>query len=236
MPTDVKTPEPDVRHLTAFAEEAAAFIITEAAAAIAARGLFRLGLAGGNTPRAVFSALADRAEEIPWARVQITFGDERCVPPDHPDSNYQMARAALFDRVSIPEGNVFRMRGEIDPEAGAHEYEEKLAAVAARFGESRYRHDLLLLGMGEDGHTASLFPEAASLDETVRNVIPVIGPKPPPQRLTLTFPVINASRRVAFMVTKKGKEAVLEAVIAGDQQYPSARVRPEDGSVTWLVG
>jgi 6-phosphogluconolactonase len=167
--------------------------------------------------------------------VQITFGDERCVPPDDEASNYRMAREALLDRAPIPAGNIFRIRGELEPEAAASEYEAKLAAVAARFGEVRYRHDLLLLGMGEDGHTASLFPGSPALDETARNVIPAIGPKPPPQRVTMTFPLLNAARAVLFMAGRKGKEQVLEEVLAGDQRYPSARVRPADGSVTWMI-
>jgi 6-phosphogluconolactonase len=108
--------------------------------------------------------------------------------------------------------------------------------VAGRFGEERYRHDLLILGMGEDGHTASLFPGSPALEETVRSVIPATGPKPPPQRVTMTFPLLNAAREVCFMATRKGKEEVLERVIAGDQQFPAARVRPVDGSVIWLVG
>jgi 6-phosphogluconolactonase len=227
---------PTVLHPTNFAAEAAALILERARAAIAARGIFRIALAGGNTPRAVHEALAASGEAPAWQRWQVTFGDERCVPPDDKDSNFRMARESLFDRAPIPAGNIFRVRGEIDPEAAASEYEEKLAAVAARFGEERYRHDLLILGMGEDGHTASLFPDSPALAETVRNVIPATGPKPPPQRVTMTFPLLNAAREVCFMATRKGKEEVLERVIAGDQQYPAARVRPVHGSVTWLVG
>lgn len=226
---------PTVLHPKNFAAESAALILDRARAAIAARGIFRIALAGGNTPRAVHEALA-ASEGVDWPRWQVTFGDERCVPPEDKDSNFRMARESLFDRASIPTGNIFRVRGEIDPAAAATEYEEKLAAVAARFGEERYRHDLLILGMGEDGHTASLFPGSPALDETVRNVIPATGPKPPPQRITMTFPLLNAAREVCFMATRKGKEEVLERVLAGDQQFPAARVRPVDGSVTWLVG
>jgi len=235
MPTDVNPSAADIRRPSQFAIEAAAFIVEQAHASIAARGLFRFCLSGGRTPAAVYAEVAKRAGEIPWQQVQITFGDERCVPPDHPDSNFNMA-GALLNHIPIPAGNVFRLRGEIDPEAAAAEYEAKLAAVAARFSEERYRHDLLLLGMGEDGHTASLFPGAESLNETKRNLLPVIGPKPPPQRVTFTLPLINASRRVCFLVTRKGKEAVLDGVLKGEQQYPSARVRPVDGAVTWFIG
>ena len=215
-----------------FAQEAAVWIAAAVQEAIAARGLCRLALAGGETPRAVHEALASR--KVDWARVQITFGDERCVPPDDADSNFRMAKESLFDRVSIPAGNVFRIRGEIAPEDAAREYEEKLAAVAARFGETRYVHDLILLGMGPDGHTASLFPGSPALAETVRNVIPATGPKPPPQRLTMTFPLLDAARKVCFLVKSAEKLPLVERIVAGDKSFPAGRVQAE--SVTWLVG
>ena len=216
-----------------FAEEAAAWIVAEARAAIADRGLFRLALAGGNTPRAVHEAMARIGADVAWPRVQITFGDERCVPPDDEDSNYRMAKESLFDRVPLPAGNVFRIRGEIAPEDAAREYEEKLAAVAARFGETRYVHDLILLGMGPDGHTASLFPNSPALDEAVRNVIAATGPKPPPQRITMTFPLINAARKVCFLVNDAAKLSLVEKIVGGDESYPAGRVRA--GELRWMV-
>lgn len=215
-----------------FAQESAELIAKLAGEAIAERGLFRLALAGGETPREVYRALATK--KVEWARVQITFGDERCVPPDDADSNFLMAKEALFDRVAIPSGNVFRIRGEIAPEDAAREYEEKLAAVATRFGETRYAHDLVLLGMGPDGHTASLFPGSPALDEAERNVIPTTGPKPPPQRITMTFPLLNAARNVIFLVKAPEKLPLVEQIVAGDQTLPAGRVKA--ASVTWLVG
>ena len=217
-----------------FAPEAAEWIAAVVQEAIAARGLCRLALAGGETPRAVHEALASR--KVDWSRVQITFGDERCVPPDHADSNFRMAKETLLDAVAIPAGNVFRIRGEIAPADAAREYEDKLAAFAARFGERRYIHDFVLLGLGEDGHTASLFPGSPALEETVRNVIPTTGPKPPPQRITMTFPLLNAARHVAFLVTGAGKHALVEEIVAGGSAHPAGRVRPENGAVTWIVG
>ncbi|MEO8353450.1 MAG: 6-phosphogluconolactonase [Chthoniobacteraceae bacterium] len=214
-----------------FAAGAAQFILEKGKIAISERGLFRLGLAGGNTPRPIHEAMAAQGADFPWDKVQITFGDERCVPPDDKDSNYAMAKASLLDRVPIPEGNVFRMRGEIDPEAAATEYERKLSAVAQRFGEAKYRHDLLLLGLGPDGHTASLFPGLAALGVTDRDAIPVIGPKPPPQRITLTFPLIKASREIAFLVKESAKADVVREVQFGDARHPASRV----GSATWLL-
>ena len=170
----------EILHAKDFATDAARIILEHARAAISARGLFRLGLTGGRSPTAVNAALLTAAGDLPWSKVQFTFGDERCVPPDHADSNYLVAQQSLFEPAGIPEGNVFRMRGEIDPETAAREYEAKLTALSMRFGEKRYTHDLLLLGLGEDGHIASLFPGTPALDEAERLVIPVIGPKPPP--------------------------------------------------------
>ena len=231
MQTDLKT---SVQRSSQFVQDAVSIIITTGKEAIARSGLFRLGLAGGNTPKAVYAALADQPDALPWDRVQITFGDERCVPPDHADSNYRMAHEALLSRVPIPEGNVFRIKGEIPHEQAAQECESRLAAVAARFGEERYAHDLLLLGLGEDGHTASLFPGSPALDEAARNVIPATGPKPPPQRITFTFPLINASKMVLFLLNDPKKEGILQGALKGE--YPSGKVVPTRGRVVWLAG
>jgi 6-phosphogluconolactonase len=228
---------PEVIRTTNFVADAAQIILKRAEAAIAERGLFRIALSGGNTPRAIHGEVARIAGDLPWNKVQITFGDERCVAPDDKDSNYLMAKESLLDVVGIPECNVFRIRGEIDPETAAKEYEAKLAAVAARFGEARYSHDLILLGLGEDGHTASLFPGSPALDESVRNVIAATGPKPPPQRITFTFPLLNAARDVCFLVQQTpAKKQVIDEAIAGDRKHPAARVRPLNGTLTWLIG
>lgn len=231
MQADVKT---SVQRTSSFIADAVALIVEAGQQAIARSGLFRLGLAGGNTPRAVYAALAQQAHSLPWDRVQITFGDERCVPPDHADSNYRMAYEALLSHVPIPEGNIFRIKGETPHEQAALECESKLAAVASRFAEERYEHDLLLLGLGEDGHTASLFPDSPALEETTRNVIPTTGPKPPPQRITFTFPLINASKLIVFLLNDPKKEAVLQGALRGE--YPSGRVSPKNGRIIWLVG
>jgi 6-phosphogluconolactonase len=217
-----------------FATDAAKHIVASGLDAISKTGVFRLGLAGGNTPKAVYAELSGIARDLPWDRVQVTFGDERCVAHDHSDSNYKMAHEALLSRVPIPEGNIFRIRGEIDADQAAAEYEARLASVAARFGETRYRHDLLLLGLGEDGHTASLFPGYPALDEQERSVVPTLGPKPPPQRVTFTFPLINASKAVVFLVNDRAKEPVIQRALKGE--FPSGRVAPQDGGVLWLLG
>lgn len=219
-------------HLQDFANDAARYILERGKAAIAERGLFRLSLAGGNTPRVVYAAMAKLGSDFPWDKVQITFSDERCVPPDDKDSNYGMAHGSLISAVPLLESNVFRVRGEIDPASAAEEYEAKLSAVAAKFGEERYAHDLLLLGLGPDGHTASLFPGSPALAEMSRNVIPATGPKPPPQRITFTFPLINAAREVAFLVSENSKQTVIDEVQAGDARHPASQVK----SATWLLG
>jgi 6-phosphogluconolactonase len=224
-----------ILHSHDFARDAARLILEHARKAIGQHGLFRLGLTGGRSPHPVNIALLAQAGDLPWNKVQLTFGDERCVPPDHHDSNFREAKESLIDPAGVPPGNVFRMRGEIDPETAAQEYEAKLAAVAARFGEPLYTHDLLLLGLGEDGHVASLFPGSSALDETTRLVLPVIGPKPPPQRITLTLPLINAARHVLFFVPDLAKREIVEAVRNGDQRYPAARVRGQE-QTTWLLG
>ena len=222
-------------HSTDFAPDGARFILTLAREALDKGGLFRLGLTGGRSRRAIHEALVSQARDLPWNRVQLTFGDERCVPPDHEDSNYRVARESLIEPSGIPEGNVFRMRGEIDPAAAAHEYEAKLAAVAARLNEARYTHDLLLLGLGEDGHIASLFPGSPALDETSHTVLPVIGPKPPPQRISMTLPLINSARHILFLVPDAAKRAIVEGAIDGDARYPASRVRATE-QITWLLG
>ncbi|HEX2876883.1 MAG TPA: 6-phosphogluconolactonase [Polyangiaceae bacterium] len=173
---------------------AAARVADELTRAIAARGQASLALAGGTTPKATYEALAGLP--LDWARIDVFFGDERCVPADHPDSNYRMAKAALFDRIAIPSERVHRMQGELaDRDLAAKNYEAQLPE----------RLDVVVLGIGEDAHTASLFPGAAALSEEVRRVLPVIGPKPPPERLSLTPPVLRAARLCLVLGSGAGK-------------------------------
>ena len=173
---------------------AAARIADELTRAIAARGQASLALAGGTKPKATYEALAGLP--VDWSVADVFFGDERCVPADHADSNYRMAKAALFDRIQIPAARVHRMQGELaDRDAAARLYEAELPE----------RIDVMVLGIGEDAHTASLFPGAAALSEEVRRVLPVIGPKPPPERLSLTPPVLRASRLCLVLGSGAGK-------------------------------
>jgi len=225
---------PTVLHTGSPAADGARLILEAARAAIAQRGIFRIALSGGRTPAAVYREWA--AADLPWERVQITFGDERCVPPDDEQSNYLMARKSLFDAVPIPPGNVFRIRGELPPEEAAANYDARLTRLASRFHEARYRHDLLLLGMGPDGHTASLFPGTEALAEQTRGVVRNFVPKFDTYRITFTYPLINAARHVCFMVDGGEKKPIVKQILAGQGDYPAARVSPTDGCLTWLLG
>jgi len=227
---------PEVIHTTTFVDDAVRIILASARDAIAERGIFRIALSGGNTPAPVYKQWAATAGDLPWDRVQVTFGDERCVPPDHEQSNYLMARRTLLDSVPIPPGNIFRIKGELPPAHAAAECEAQLAQVASRFGEPRYRHDLLLLGMGPDGHTASLFPGTEALKEQTRNVVENFVPKVNMWRVTFTYPLINAARHVCFMLQGADKKPIVDQILAGEGNYPSAGVKPTDGKLTWLLG
>ncbi|MDQ6809679.1 MAG: 6-phosphogluconolactonase [Verrucomicrobiota bacterium] len=219
-----------------FVGDAAEFILQQARLALAERGEFRIALSGGNTPRPVYAELARIGRELPWEHVRITFGDERCVPPDDAQSNYRMARESLLIPGAVPESSVARMRGEIDPQLAAQEYQDQLDVLAAQNGEMIYRHDLLLLGLGDDGHTASLFPGTAALEETARRVVANFAPKLDSWRITFTYPLINAARHVLFLINSAKQGALVEAVLGGDMEYPSARVDPGAGQVTWIIG
>lgn len=223
---------PEIIHSKNFLADAVALIEKEAAEAIAARGEFRIALSGGNTPRPVFEALAQRAGS--WKEWIFTFSDERCVPPESEDSNYHMAKKALFDRAPIPAENILRLKGELNPSQAAKEYEDELRRRAGADGI--FRHDLLLLGMGPDGHTASLFPGTPALTVKDRWVVENFVPKVNMWRLTYTYPLIDASRHVCFLVNSVGKDDILKEVFSGESNYPCAAVQPTDGKLTWLLG
>ena len=194
---------------------------------------FRLSLCGGSTPKPVYATLAER-DDIDWERVLLTFGDERCVPPDHADSNYRMVKESLLDPGGVPRASVMRMAGEMEPEEAAVRYDGQLKKLAQLAGEERFVHDLVLLGMGDDGHTASLFPGTAALEETERSAVANYVPKFDSWRLTLTYPLINAAREVVFLVSGAGKRPVVEEVLAGGSPHPAEAVNAE--TVTWLLG
>jgi 6-phosphogluconolactonase len=217
------------------AKTAARDFATRAREAIDERGRFAVALAGGSTPEATYDVLArDRVNELDWGRVHVFFGDERTVPPEDEDSNFRMAHETLLSHVSV--GSVHRMRGELLPDEAAAAYEEELRAFFGQVDVPRF--DLILCGLGEDGHTLSLFPETAALDVTDRWVVanPVL--KLGTTRLTLTVPVVNASRAVTFLVAGESKAEALKEVLEGDadpRAYPAKLVRLESGDLTWMV-
>ena len=219
-----------------FVADAAGFIVRQARNALEARGEFRIALSGGNTPRPVFREVARLGSDIPWRNVVFTFGDERCVPPDDEQSNYRMARESLFDPADVPAESVLRMRGEIDPATAAGEYEENLNRLARKRNEKLYQHDLILLGVGDDGHTASLFPGTDALEIKDHSVVANFVPKFNAWRLTMTLPIINHARVVCFLVNAAKNPELIQRIIQGDLQYPAARVKPASGNLIWILG
>ncbi|HEX6885591.1 MAG TPA: 6-phosphogluconolactonase [Planctomycetota bacterium] len=218
----------------ALAAEAERRVLAAAAEALAARGRFSLALAGGSTPRAAYARLATAATD--WTRWHVFLGDERVVPPDHADSNEGMARAAWLGRVPA---RLHRVRTELGVEAAAADYEAELRrAFDLGPGEVPVL-DLVLLGLGPDGHTASLFPGSPAVRERERLVAPVLdAPKPPPQRVTLTFPVLEAARTVLVLVAGADKAAALAAAL--DEREPehelvARRLRHARGALAWLA-
>jgi len=219
-----------------FVADAAEFILKEARLALAERGEFRIALSGGHTPRPIYSEFGRVACDLPWERVRFTFGDERCVQPNDPESNFRMARETLFGPSAVPDSSILRMRGEIDPQLAAQEYEDQLALLATQHGETMYRHDLMLLGMGDDGHTASLFPGTVALEEQVRRVVANFVPAQNAWRLTMTLALINHSRQVLFLVSGDKNRDLLARVLEGDQEFPASRIAPASGGLTWIIG
>lgn len=226
----------DVVRSRDFIRDASEFILRQCRTALAERGQFRIALSGGNTPRPIYQEFARIGHDLPWERIFITFGDERCVSPDDEQSNYRMARESLFLPAAVPERSVARLRGEIDPQIAAQEYQDQLDVLAAQNDEVIYRHDLILLGLGDDGHTASLFPGTAALEDQLRRVAANYVPKFNAWRLTFTFPLIEQARQICFLVNGKKHRELIEKVLAGDPAYPASRVRAKSGRVSWIIG
>ncbi len=226
---------PEIKTLsdpTAVTHEAAVRIV---AAAKAKTGIFSLVLSGGNTPKALYELLASPAyvSQIDWSKIEIYFGDERCVPPTDHESNYLMAKTALLDKVPIDAGRVHRIRGEIDPQAAAIEYGQLLKS---KFGDGGA--DVLLLGMGDDGHTASLFPGTAALKETHHRCAANFVPRMNVWRVTMTYPFLNKSAVVMMLVVGAGKAQRLVEVLKGPRDVeglPIQGIEPVGGKLTWLL-
>jgi 6-phosphogluconolactonase len=225
----------------ALALRAADMLAAAAQETAAARGRFAVALSGGETPKQLYRMLARQqfSQKIPWRRVQLYWGDERCVPPDDPASNYGMARDAFIKHVPIAAENVHRLKGEDDPQTAADAYEKELRDLAAkdRPPSGVPVFDLVLLGLGKDGHTASLFPHGAALTAEDRFCVPATAPDGS-SRLTVTAPVINAARRVWFLVTGADKAGMVAEVLEGLRvplAVPAQGVAPVHGTLTWFL-
>jgi 6-phosphogluconolactonase len=227
---------------TDVARSAAALFASVAADAVKARGVARLAISGGSTPKAMLALLANPAEpflaSIPWDRIQLFWVDERCVGPEDPDSNFGMTKKAMLDGVPLPSANVHRMEGELEPELGASRYEAEIRNTFKLEGAETPTFDLVLLGMGPDGHTASLFPHTDALNEMARICVANHVQQKDTYRVTLTWPVINQGRQVAFLIEGAGKAEVLKTVFEGPydpETYPSQLIRPASGKLTLLL-
>jgi 6-phosphogluconolactonase len=231
MPVEVKI-VPD----NALARVAAQEFHRLAEAGIQQSGRFSVALSGGNTPRAVYSLLADEHKGLPWDRIRVFFGDERQVPPEHPDSNFRMASESLLSKVPIPRENVHRIRAELEPEAAAKDYDDQLAEFFHLNDHDWPRFDLIFLGLGDDGHTASLFPGSSALSNVSSRVAANWVEKLQTSRITLTFPVLNHAAQVIFLVSGESKAQIFSAVLRpGDKRYPAQGVQPENGRLLWLA-
>jgi 6-phosphogluconolactonase len=234
---------PDIRKLTTpqeLFEAAAEEVVRAANQAVAQRGRFTLSLSGGSTPKNLYTLLATNARtSLPWDRTYFFWSDERHVPPSDPESNYRMAEEAMLSKVPVAASNVFRVPTENpDAAAAAEAYEQTLRKFFTVEAGQLPRFDLILLGMGPDGHTASLFPETAALRERSRLVVANWVEKLKTSRITFTLPLLNAARCVAFLVSGTDKASVLHEVLEGNapgEQYPAKLVRPADGKLIWFL-
>ena len=220
-----------------FALTAAGMIAAASLISIEQRGVFNVALAGGSTPGPVYDLLAENPD-IDWKRCRVFWSDERCVPPEHADSNYRMARERLLDRLPEPPGVVSPIPGELPPDQAACAYEQSIRENVPADGTGIPRFDLILLGMGDDGHTASLFPGSSALDETDRLVAADYVSKFNAHRLTFTYPLINAGRHVLILVSGASKAVTLKAVLEGPLRpnaLPVQGVQPAAGQFRWLV-
>ena len=236
---------PDIRihsDSQAAAEAAAAFVLEVGQEAIRAKGRFFIALSGGTTPETLYRALTSPAfiGRFDWSRTTFFFSDERCVPPDDPRSNYALANRTLFAPLKIAPAQVCRMAGEFrDPQAAASEYEQQLRRATNTSPSNSPTLDLILLGLGEDGHTASLFPGSLAFRDNKSLIAVTQSPKDPPTRLTMTLGVINQASVILFLVAGAGKAGVVRAILdpktETERQLPASLVAPEKGRLIWLL-
>jgi 6-phosphogluconolactonase len=236
---------PEIRisgNLDEWAQDVAAFIVSIGEEAIRSNGRFIIALSGGSTPKTLYQVLAasEGQARLDWSRVFFLFGDERCTPPDHPESNFKMVHAALFQPLNIHPDHIFRMKGESEsPMVAAQEYEETIRRLTKSFPPQVPRIDLVLLGLGDDGHTASLFPGTAALQEHNRIVTVGQAPTGIRSRLTLTLGVLNHAAVVLFLAAGPGKAHMVRRVLdpesEADRFLPAARISPSSGRLVWML-
>ena len=221
----------------AVAHEAARRFVALSRQAARSRGRFSVALSGGSTPGHLYRLLAGEPyrAQIPWKEVHLFWGDERCVPPGDPGSNYYLAHETLISRVPLPPGNIHRVRGELEPGSAVRAYARELEDY---FCGPHARFDLVLLGLGQDGHTASLFPDSPALAETERLVAAAtaVYQDRPAERVTLTLPAINSARQILFLVTGSAKAGVVQSIVESTaQRLPAQRIQPTAGQLAWLL-
>jgi len=243
MAAALRTPEIRVfPNADALIRAAARTFVRLAKQAVRAKDSFAVALSGGSTPKSLYKLLAGDATfrtTAPWAQTHFFWGDERHVSPDHEDSNYRMAHESMLSRLPVPSANIHRIKGEMEnARQGADDYEQRLREFFRPESGGLPRFDLVLLGMGPDGHTASLFPESIALSEALRLTVAYRVEKLNADRITLTAPVFNRAASVIFLVSGEEKAAMLRTVLQGPsqpQRFPAQLIRPTAGTLTWLV-
>jgi len=218
-----------------FAKDVAKYILDTAVSDLKEKGHFTISLCGGNTPKPVYRELALIGGSLDWNNITITFGDERSVGPDHPDSNYRMVSETLLNSINIPSQRILRMMGELEPKVAAEKYEKQLRELAEKRGENIFVHDLILLGLGNDGHSASLFPDTSAITESNRWVVENHVAKLNSDRVTFTYPLINSSCRVCFLVNDSEKIPLVDSILNKSGDYPASKVKGVEETV-WFVG
>jgi 6-phosphogluconolactonase len=219
-----------------FVEDAAKKIVEKIIATLMRQPQCVVSLCGGNTPKPIYKRLAELGRELPWERIFFTFGDERTVPPEHADSNFRMANEAMFETLIekklLPKENILRVKGEMNPEEAAKDYEAQLEALWKKI--SARKIDITLLGMGGDGHTASLFPGTKALEINNRAVVENWVQAQNTWRITMTYATINASAEVLFLVNDAKKNSIISQIVMGEESYPAGRIKAD--KIEWIVG
>lgn len=220
--------------LAELSKNAANFFLELSLKEVSSKGVFTAALSGGHTPLALYNALSSGyyKKSVPWKNVHLFWGDERCVKPDNPQSNYGAAYNALISKVPIPAENIHRMHGEADPAEATREYDGELKRF---FGGAAPVFDLVLLGLGADGHTLSIFPSSKAVREKDRLVVENYVEKLGQFRLTMTIPLVNNASNIVFLVSGEDKASVLKEVLEGEGRYPAEMIRPVNGRLVWMV-